>query len=351
MLVVPVFQRTGFIYSLHGDRINRERGKDMKRVILMLLVVLLVVGTVVTQSVAADFPRKGQPVTMIIPWAAGASSDLGGRMLAMGMEKVLGVPVMVVNKPGASGQLGMTELAQSKPDGHTIAYSALSSVIMNYVDPGRKATFQRQDLMSVGAHVADVRAVAVNARSPYKTLKDLLDAAKANPGKIKGGTNGALTDVHLAQLWLEKLSGAKFAYVHFKGGGETIPALLGNHVDTYIGSSSELARFVKSGEFRVLAVLSEKENKFLPGVRTAKSQGFPVFFTTYRNVYAPKGTSKEVVETLSKAMRTVMESDEHKKKLEGEMSLVLDYQNPAEMDNSWDLLENAMKELMPLARN
>jgi tripartite-type tricarboxylate transporter receptor subunit TctC len=323
----------------------------MKRLMDMLLAALLLVGFVVTQSAAADFPRKGQPIMMIIPWAAGASSDLGGRMLAMGMEKVLGAPIMVVNKPGASGQLGMTELAQSKPDGHTIAYSALSSVIMNYVDPGRKATFQRRDLMSVGAHVADVRSFAVNAKSPYKTLKEVLEAAKANPGKIKAGTNGALTDVHLAQLWLEKLSGAKFAYVHFKGGGESIPALLGNHVDTYLGSSSELARFVKSGEFRVLAVLSENENKFLPGVKTAKAQGYPVFFTTYRNVYVPKGTPREVIDTLSQAMKTVMESDEHKKKLEGEMSLALDYQNPAEMDKSWDLLEGAMKELVLLARN
>ncbi len=289
-------------------------------------------------------------MTMIIPWAAGASSDIGGRLLAVGLEKELGIPVQVVNKPGASGQLGMTDLSQSKPDGYTIAYSALSSVCMNYLDPGRKATFQRKDVAAVAAHVGDVRAIAVNAKSPYKTAKDLAEAIKANPGKVKAGTVGAMSDTHFAQLWFEKLAGGQFAYVHYRGGGEAIPALMGNQVDTYFGSTSELHPLVKSGEFRVLGILGRKESLFLSGVKTAEAQGYPVFYTTYRDIYVQGATPKEIINTIANAIKKVMESEEHKKKMEGDMGLPLDFQGPAEVEKAWDEMEKTMKELIPLAR-
>ena len=322
----------------------------MKRIIGVLAIALLLGSAGVAEPGKVDFPKKGQPITMIIPWAAGASSDLGGRLLAMGMEKELGVPVLVVNKPGASGQIGMTEVAKAKPDGYTIAYCALSSAVLPYMDASRKATFQRKELMGVASHVGDVRAVAVSAKSRYKTLKDLAEAIKANPGKIKAGTNGAMTDCHFAQLLFAKLSGGEFSYVHFKGGGETIPALMGGHVDTYFGSSSELTRFVKSGEFRVLAILGEKESKFLPGVKTAKAQGYPVFFTTDRDIYVPGGTPKEVIDILAKSIKKVMESEEHRKKMEGELNLPLEFQGPVEVEKAWDEMEDNLKKLIPLAR-
>lgn len=249
----------------------------MKHIIGILAIALLLGSAGVGECGKVDFPKKGQPITMIIPWAAGASSDLGGRLLAMGMEKELGVPILVVNKPGASGQIGMTEVAKAKPDGYTIAYCALSSAVLPYLDTSRKATFQRKELMGVAAHVGDVRAVAVDAKSPFKTLKDLAEAIKANPGKVRAGTNGAMTDCHFAQLLFAKLSGGEFSYVHFKGGGETIPALMGGHVDNYFGSSSELTRFVKSGEFRVLAILGEKRASFCPALRRRRPRGIQSF--------------------------------------------------------------------------
>jgi len=244
----------------------------------------------------------------------------------------------------------MTELAQSKPDGYTIAYSALSSVVMNYLDPGRKATFQRKDLAPVAAHVGDVRAVAVNAKSPYKTAKDLADAIKASPGKVKAATVGALTDTPLSELWFEKLTGGKFTFVHYKGGGEALPALMGGHVDVYFGSTSELHPLVKSGEFRVLGMMGKKESPFLPGVKTLEAQGYPIYYTTYRDIYVPGATPREIIEILTRAIKKVMESEEHRKKLEGEMGLELEYQDPAEMDKAWDEMEKAMRELIPLAR-
>jgi tripartite-type tricarboxylate transporter receptor subunit TctC len=332
------------------DFANCEREEKMKRIIGVLAIALLLGSAGLAESAKVDYPRKGQPITMIIPWAAGASSDLGGRLLAMGMEKELGVPVLVVNKPGASGQIGLTDVAKARPDGYVIGYCAMSSAVLPYLDTSRKATFQRKELIGVAAHVGDVRAVAVSTKSPYKTIKDLAEAIKANPGKVKAGTNGAMTDCHFAQLLFAKMSGGEFGYVHFKGGGETIPALMGGHVDTYFGSSSELSRFYKSGEFRVLAILGEKESKFLPGVKTAKAQGYPVSFTTYRNIYAPGGTPREFVNILAGSIKKVMESEEHRKKMEDELSLPLEFQGPAEVEKAWDEMEENMKKLIPLAR-
>jgi tripartite-type tricarboxylate transporter receptor subunit TctC len=245
----------------------------------------------------------------------------------------------------------MTELAQSKPDGYTIAYSSLMSVAMNYLDPGRKATFQRKDLAGVAAHVSDVRAIVVSAKSPYKTAKDLAAAIKAKPGKIKAATNGALSDAHFAELWFEKLAGGRLTYVHFRGTGESIPAVMGGHVDVFFGSTSEVHSLVKSGEFHALAVLGKRESKFLPGVKTAESQGYPVFFTTYRDLYVPAATPKEIVNVLAKAIKKVIDTEEHRKKVEGEMGIALEFQGPAEVEKAWDEMEKTMKELIPLARN
>jgi tripartite-type tricarboxylate transporter receptor subunit TctC len=322
----------------------------MRRAWIPALLVCVVAVVVTAQGGQVEFPGKGQPVSLIIPWAAGGGTDIGGRIIAAGLEKELGNPVQVINKPGASGQLGMTELAQARPDGHTIAYSALSSVVMNYTDPGRKATFQRKDLSAVAAHVADVRAVAVSVKSPYRSAKDLADAITATPGKVKAATVGALSDAHFAELWFEKLTGGQFTYVHYKGTGEAIPALIGGHVDVYFGATSELHPLVKGGEFRVLAILGTKESPFLPGVRTMEAQGYPIFYTTYRNFYAPGGTPKEIIDTLSKALMRVMESAEHRKKMEGELGIAVQYQDPVEMAKAWDDMEKAMKDLIPLAR-
>jgi tripartite-type tricarboxylate transporter receptor subunit TctC len=125
---------------------------------------------------------------------------------------------------------------------------------------------------------------------------------------------------------------------------------MGGHVDTYFGSSSELTRYYKSGEFRVLAVLGEKETQFLPGVKTAKALGYPVSFTTYRDIFVPGGTPNEIVDTLAGSIKKVMGTEEHRKRMEDELNLLLEFQGPAEVNKAWDEMEETMKKLIPLAR-
>ncbi len=152
-------------------------------------------------------------------------------------------------------------------------------------------------------------------------------------------------------MWFEKLAGGRITYVHYRGTGEALPAVMGGHTNVFFGSTSEIHSLIKSGELRALGILGKRETKFLPGVKTAESQGYPIFFTTYRDLYVPSATSKEIVNILAKAIKKVMDTEEHRKKIEGEMGIALEFQGPAEVEKSWDEMEKTMKELIPLARN
>ncbi len=297
-----------------------------------------------------DYPQKGKAISIIVPWGAGGGADVGARLLAGGMEKDLGVPVQVVNKPGASGQIGMTDLAQARPDGYTIAYSALASVITNYADPDHPATFQRKDILPIASHVADVRDIAVSANSSYKTVKDLIDAAKASPAKVPIASHGILTDSHITALWLEKLAGVKFAIVQFTGASTAIPAVIGGHAEAVFGSVSEHLPQVKNGELRVLGIMDSRESKLLPGVKTLEAQGYPIRFITRRALYAPAGTPNEILGIISGSIKKVMDSEEHKKKLEDDLGLQLEYLGPDQLADEWNQQEKQIQELMPLAR-
>ena len=170
----------------------------------------------------AAFPEAGKPITFIVPFSAGGSTDIAARTLAPYLEKELGVPVNIVNKPGAGSQIGLTEMTQSKPDGYTIAYANLPGPITIYLNPDRKATFTKKDFAPIAMHLINPGAVAVKADGPYQSMKDLVDAAKANPGGIKAATTGLLSDDHLAILNVANAAGVKFAIVHFDGNLEIL---------------------------------------------------------------------------------------------------------------------------------
>lgn len=293
----------------------------------------------------AAFPEKGKAINLLVAFPAGGSTDVGARLLAPLMEKSLGTPVQVVNRGGAGGQVGWTELAGYKPDGYGIGYVNLPSIITQYLDPERKAVFKRESFQPLAMHVVDPAVIAVAADSPYKTAKDLLDAAKANPEKIKAGADGILTDDHLNILQLERMSGAKFATVQFEGGAPKMTALLGGHIDAAFGNVGDTVSQFKSGKIRVLAVLDKEENKFYPGIKTLEAQGYKVYGASSRGVAAPAGTPKEAVDALSQSIKKAMEDEDHKKKMD-ESGLTLRYFGPAEFEAYWSDMEKDIEPLM-----
>ena len=193
--------------------------------------------------------------------------------MAAGLEKEFGTPVQVVNKPGAGAQVGTTDLVLSKADGYTIEATNLPTTLGIYLDPERQAAFSRKDLQQVALHVDDPALVAVSSESPYMTMKDLLDAAKANPEGIKAASTGVLSHDHLNALMWEKLAGVKFAVVQFDGGAPALTALVGGHVDAFFGNIGSVTSLLKDGKIRILGMMAKEENKFAPGVKTMEAAG------------------------------------------------------------------------------
>lgn len=296
-----------------------------------------------------EFPEKGKSITLIAPWTAGSISDINARTLAPVLEKELGVPVQIVNKPGAGSQIGVTELVKSKPDGYTIGLTNIPPTIGIYLEPERKAVFGRKDLQPLAMLAVDPVGIGVKTDSPYKSVKDLVDAAKANPGKVKVASPALLGTGHFGILWFEKLAGVKFATVHFEGTAPTMNALLGGHVDAAFPTAGAFVPHVKSGAVRVLAIMDKQESKFFPGVPTAESQGYKLDMIVGQALSAPAGTPKEIVDILSNAIKKAMATDEYTKKMT-DAGLEPRYMDPAQFSAFWDKMEGEIKALMALVK-
>ncbi len=292
-----------------------------------------------------DYPAQGKNLTFIIGYDPGSATDVGGRIIAPLLEKNLGVQVPVMNKPGAGGQVGMTELANAKPDGYTFGYTSLPTVNTIYLDPERKAAFGRKDLLALTQHSAEWNVLAVKSDSPFKTGKDLVDAAKANPGKVTISTSGVLSVTHMGVVQLEQVAGIDLRIVHFEGQGPASTALLGGHVDassTYVGN---IAQYIKGGQMRTIAYMGPKRNKYVPETPTMEELGIKgLDAPNIRGFTMPAGTPKEIADILSGALKRAQEDPNHIKKLE-EQYYELAYASPAEFGKLWDEWD---KKVLPL---
>jgi tripartite-type tricarboxylate transporter receptor subunit TctC len=299
------------------------------------LTVLVILGLALPAlAPAASFPEKGRPITLIVAYPPGGGTDVTGRLLAPMMEKELGTSVQVLNKPGAGGQVGYTELSRSRPDGYTIGYLILPTVITTYLDPSRQSVFSRKSFELLALQDNDPGIIAVKDNSPYKTLKDLIDAAKANPGKIRTTTSGILSDDHIAAMTTEQVAGVKFAIVHFDGSAPGRNAVLGGHVEVFYGNVSEMQAQVASGEIRLLAVMDPKRTKFFPEVKTAEEQGYKIYSGVHRGIGMPAGAPKEVRDALAETLKKIITGDEFRARMEKLCYAPL-YMDPQTYANFW----------------
>ncbi|MBX9590769.1 MAG: tripartite tricarboxylate transporter substrate binding protein [Hyphomonadaceae bacterium] len=246
---------------------------------------------------AQTFPTK--PVTLIVPWPAGGSSDLALRAFADAAQKHLGQQIIIENRPGASGTLGPAQMAAtSKPDGYTIAQMPITVFRLPYMT---KTTFDpTKDFTYVAGLTGYTFGVVVQSKSPWKTFKELIDYAKANPGKIKYGTPGTGTSLHIGMEQIAKQAGVRWTQVPFKGAAETNAALLGGHVDA-VADSTGWRALVDSGDFRLLATWGGARTKNWPDVPTLTELGIPLVANSPYGIAGPKGMDPKVVQILHDA--------------------------------------------------
>ena len=267
---------------------------------------------------AQDFPNK--PVQLMVAFPPGGSTDIGARIVGAIAEKGLGQPIVVVNKGGAGGQVGWTEMVRQRPDGYYIGYINLPATNTVILDPDRKAIFTEKDFTPIINHVLDPGVIWVRADSPYKTAQDLIDAAKKAPNTIRTATTGILSDDHLAILMTEEAApGAIFRIVHLDGGATQFKEIMAGNIDVAYDNVGSIVPRVRSGELRALAVLDDVRSKFLPDVPTMKEAGYPtVLSNSTRGIAGPKGMPGPVVNKLRDALKKAMDDPEHISKLEGQ---------------------------------
>ncbi len=263
-----------------------------------------------------DFPTK--PIQLMVAFPAGGSTDIAARIVASIAEKALGQPIVIVNRGGAGGQIGWTEMVRQRPDGYYIGFINLPATNTVILDPERKAIFTEKDFTPIINQVLDPGVIWVRADSPYKTVQDLLDAAKKSPGTIRAATTGILSDDHLAILMTEEAApGAKFRLVHLEGGATQFKEIMAGNIDVAFDNVGSIVKRVQSGEVRALAVMDDVRSKFLPDVPTMKELGFPtVISSSTRGVAGPKGMPAPLVAKLRDVLKKAMEDPDHVKKLE-----------------------------------
>jgi putative tricarboxylic transport membrane protein len=267
-------------------------------------------------ATAAEYPTR--PVQLMVAFPAGGGTDVAARIVASIAEKHLGQTIVVVNRGGAGGQVGWTDMSRARADGYYLGFINLPALNTVILDPERKASFKADAFVPVINQVLDPGVIWVKADSPYKTLKDLLEAAKKAPNKISAATTGILSDDHLAVLMTEEaFPGAIFRLVHLEGGAAQMTAILGGHIDVAFDNVGGIVRRVRSGEVRALAVLDPQRSRFLPDVPTTPELGYKtVISNSTRGIAVPRGTPAPVIKKIEGAFRKAMDDPEHVKKME-----------------------------------
>jgi tripartite-type tricarboxylate transporter receptor subunit TctC len=253
-------------------------------------------------AVAADtFPSR--PIKLVIPYAPGGVTDQIGRALAEAAGRTLGQPMVVENRPGANGTLGVVQMKATKPDGYAVTMVPIGTYRMPYLQ--EVAYDPIRDLTHISMITGFDYFVAVNASSPWQTLKDLIEHARAQPEAVSYGTPGAFSGQHIGMVQLGDKAGVRWTHVPFKGDAEAIPALLGDHIQAVVGANT-LVRYSRSGQVRVLAALGSERAPDFPDVPTVSELGYDVVQSSPFGVAGPAGMPAAVIEKLDAAFRAAV---------------------------------------------
>jgi tripartite-type tricarboxylate transporter receptor subunit TctC len=283
------------------------------RVIISLATILVLI--LANHAYPQGYPTK--PVSLMVAYPAGGSTDVGARIVAFIAEKDLGQPLVVLNKAGAGGQVGWTEMARQKPDGYYIGFINLPATYTVILDPDRKATFDIGSFTPIINQVLDPGVIYAKPDGPYKSLKDIIEDAKKRPGEVKAGTTGILSDDHLAILMLEEAAKVRFRIVHFDGDPPELMALLGGQIDVSFLNVGGIAPKVKAGQVRPLLVMDRERSKFYSDVPTSMEVGYPsVISSSTRGIVGPKGVPEPIVQKLQSVFKKAMENPEHMEKMD-----------------------------------
>ncbi len=247
-------------------------------------------------AAAQGYPER--PVELVVPFSPGGGTDAVARAFADAMRKHLPQPLLVVNKPGASGAIGLGDVANAKPDGYKLAMGSVEIAMLKHMGVAR---FGVDEFAPVIMLNAEPSAISVRADAPWRTVEEFLAHAKAKAGEVRVGNSGTGAIWHMAAESLGEKAGIKFLHVPYAGAAPAITDLLGGHIEAITVSPAEVAQHVAGGKIRLLAVMSAQRYARFADVPTLKEKGIEVQIATWRGIVAPRATPPAVLESLRAA--------------------------------------------------
>ena len=333
------------ICSAVALRRNRQRSTWVSALPVLLVFLLAVPG----ESPGQDkYPER--PITIVAPFPPGGVADLTARPVAAAMEKVLKNPVVVVNKTGAAGAVGMSYVANSKADGYTLLMALSSISIIPEADKlfDRQAAYTMDQLIPIALISADPTIFVVNADRPWKSVKEFVDEAKKRPGEISFSSSGVYGTLHMAMELLSHSAGISLKHVPYAGAGPALTAILGGHVDTLASGPAVVIPQIKSGKLRPLAGWGAKRVASLPDVPTFKELGYDIEFYIWAGLFAPRGTPAPVMKRVREAVKQAVDTAEFKTAME-KLQTPIAYLDAPEFQKFWDkdakMLADAIKRM------
>ena len=316
----------------------------MRRSIFVLSLLLIVCGLSmgVRTTLAQTYPNR--TIQIIIGQPPGAAGDITCRPFAEELGKILGVPVIVINKPGASATLGIDAVVRSKKDGYTIAYTNTSGIVYARVSHPETVPYDPfKDLEPLGLHLFFPLTVTVQGDAPWKSFRELIDYAKKNPGKVRMATHGQGSIDHFNLELIQSMTGAQFSHIPFKGGPEVVTALLGGHLEVAGEAYTLVLPHVRSGKFKML-LLSRKAPEF-PDIPTMTQLGYKQdLLSAWFALHAPVGIPEEVRKVLVPAIEKAIKSPAVKEKIE-KMGYLVDYKSPEELKKQYHSNKNRLAQM------
>jgi len=280
----------------------------MRKTSAFLMVGLIMFGVLLVNPAVAQEKFPKDPITIVVPYAAGGSHDLVARALQPHLEKVLGVPILVENKPGGGSTIGCNYVKAAPPNGYMLVTVSPTLSIIKYTLPESNVTFDQFEPIAYVGYTP--QGVFTRVDAPWNNLKELLDYAKANPEKIKCGNGGHGGNNHMFAVGIEQATGVKFTHIPFKGVAPMVPAVMGGHVDIICCPIADILHMVKGGSLKVLGLAAPERNKFAPDIQTFKELGFDIEFSAYWSYLGPKGLPKDRVKILNDAFKKSTETKE-----------------------------------------
>jgi tripartite-type tricarboxylate transporter receptor subunit TctC len=273
----------------------------MERRSLLTAVALAAVVT----GAAAQGPWPAKPITMVVPFPPGGVADTVARPLAEAMARDLGQPVVIENRPGAGGGIGMGYVAKAPADGYTVLLALSSITVIPEADGvlGRSPMYTLNQLRPIARFTADPTVLAVRADAPWKSAKEFVDDAKARPGAITYGSSGNYGTMHVPMEMLAQTAGVKLTHVPYTGAGPAVVALLGGQINAVSSGPATVLQHVKAGKLRVLAHWGNAKLETMPDVPSLKSAGYNAEYAQWSGLFVPAATPEPVAQRLRAAAR------------------------------------------------